>query len=292
MNTLQDAIARYIERLQPTQEQLKLAKERREKAIQKLHRTEFGVANLRQSGSLAKHTAIAPVRDADVIAYMRQGTSQEVAIELFDKLADWMREEYRGSGVTVRRQPHTIGIIYESGPNVDIVPGITVDDKGRKGLILNRHTGEWIQTNPVEQKEAIDYIVNKEPRFLDLVRLAKVWGKKQKHEYESYAMELLAGIPFLITEKLTVADDWPNFIYGFLWGVGYQVENEEPLYDWGSPNYNIFYDWTHDKLWDLKDAAYHDMHLVKDAIKAEKVGDMKTALKLMRQVFGDEFTAE
>lgn len=289
MATLNTGINGYIRKLRPTPGQIGEARARRDTAIKKLQRTDFRLSKLRKSGSIAKHTALRPVNDADVVAFMHQGMDLDKADEEFDELTEWMEERYGVRGATVRQQPHSIGILYESGPSVDIVPGVSLDQNGVTGEIRNRDTNEWIITSPAKQVNRVKYLAQREPRFYNYVRLAKQWGKLCDNGYSSYAMELLAERAFLGESGFEMPIGWAYVLEGFFEGVIEWVDSGEILEDWGNPENDVTEHWYKSQLKYISNMAEEDLEWLEEAINKDSKSYNREACRVMKKIFGDEF---
>ena len=104
-------------------------KQRREEIKEKM-RNHYGNNKYSSfdSGSFAKHTAINIKFDLDLVEPFKHsafGTLQD----MFDDVYDFLAEEYKDTGVTVRKQKVSVGVSFpiEEGDNkpveLDVVPG-------------------------------------------------------------------------------------------------------------------------------------------------------------------------
>ena len=85
------------------------------------------------SGSFAKHTATNVKFDLDLVEPFKHdafGTLQE----MFDSVHDFLAEEYKNTGVTIRKQKVSIGVSFpieegnEKPVELDVVPGRELSD--------------------------------------------------------------------------------------------------------------------------------------------------------------------
>ena len=104
-------------------------KKRREEIKAKMH-NHYGSDKYPsfESGSFAKHTATNVKFDLDLVEPFKRnafGTLQE----MFDSVHDFLTEEYKNTGVTIRRQKVSIGVSFpieegdEKPVELDVVPG-------------------------------------------------------------------------------------------------------------------------------------------------------------------------
>ena len=104
-------------------------KKRREEIKAKMH-DHYGCDKYSSfgSGSFAKHTATNVKFDLDLVEpfkYNAFGTLQE----MFDSVHDFLADEYKNTGVTIRKQKVSIGVSFpieegdEKPVELDVVPG-------------------------------------------------------------------------------------------------------------------------------------------------------------------------
>lgn len=109
-------------------------KKRREEIKAKMH-DHYGCDKYSSfgSGSFAKHTATNVKFDLDLVEPFKRnsfGTLQE----MFDSVHDFLAEEYKNTGVTIRRQKVSIGVSFpieegdEKPVELDVVPGRELSD--------------------------------------------------------------------------------------------------------------------------------------------------------------------
>lgn len=109
-------------------------KKRREEIKAKMH-NHYGSDKYPsfESGSFAKHTATNVKFDLDLVEPFKRnafGTLQE----MFDSVHDFLAEEYKNTGVTIRRQKVSIGVSFpieegdEKPVELDVVPGRELSD--------------------------------------------------------------------------------------------------------------------------------------------------------------------
>ena len=147
------------------------------------------------SGSFAKHTATNVKFDLDLVEPFKHnafGTLQE----MFDSVHDFLAEEYKNTGVTIRKQKVSIGISFpmeegdEKSVELDVVPGRELSDNDyfdSHDLNLCFNEDYWGFKKGTSQKtnihKQISHIEGKSSAR-QIIRLLKIW-KKQKGEVGS-----------------------------------------------------------------------------------------------------------
>lgn len=154
-----------------------------------------------QSGSFAKHTATNIKFDMDIVVPFKKtafGTLQE----MFDSVYNFLAEEYRGTGATIRKQKVSIGICFplEQGEDkpieVDVVPGRELkiaDYLETRDLNLCFNEDHWGFKKGSCQKtniqKQIEHIKGKENER-EVIRLLKIWKNQNNKNYKSFVIEL------------------------------------------------------------------------------------------------------
>ena len=116
----------------------------------------------------------------------------------FDKLYKLIRKRHndKQGGVEVRAQKFSIGITFQNGLKMDIVPALKHNEEGDLYLYCNRLEDEdqrLIRTNIEEQKRNFD---KSPPIARDLIKLLKLWRDAQPSDdgkglkFKSYGIEL------------------------------------------------------------------------------------------------------
>lgn len=153
------------------------------------------------SGSFAKHTAINVKFDLDLVEpfkYNAFGTLQE----MFDSVYDFLAEEYKNTGVTIRKQKVSIGVSFpieegdEKPVELDVVPGRELSDNDYSdsyNLNLCFNEDHWGFKKGSRQKtniqKQISHIEGKSSER-QIIRLLKIWKKQKDKKYKSFVIEL------------------------------------------------------------------------------------------------------
>lgn len=154
-----------------------------------------------ESGSFAKHTAINVKFDLDLVEPFKHGAFGTLQ-EMFDSVYDFLAEEYKNTGVTIRKQKVSIGVSFpiergdEKPVEIDVVPGRELkDDDYLKSRDLNLYFNEdhWGFKKGTSQKTNIQkQILHIEGKSSEreIIRLLKIWKKQKEKKYKSFVIEL------------------------------------------------------------------------------------------------------
>lgn len=181
---------------------------------------DFELKKMLLSGSLAKHTALKNINDADVAIYLVS------APEDLGELIDWLAEKLRHSFPNLKpeqvvKQNYSVKIEFRgTALDVDVVPVYQTDaDRGDWGQVVSQEDGTKIKTNVALHKEFIaDYRKNY-CAYAQAVRLLKWWTKTRKEEnsrfkFKSFMVELV--LAKLFDKKAFLKnDDYPEIMLGF-----------------------------------------------------------------------------
>jgi hypothetical protein len=243
------------------------------------------------TGSYRRSTMIAPLKDADVDAFMvldpkyfhhynGQNGGQgglldfvkRTLLKTYTKTPDISRN---GQAVTIRFEDFVI----------DVVPGFW--RQGGGFLIPNSISQSWISTDP---KKHVDIIstANQEHNsdFVPLVKMIKAWNKNINKYFRSFHLEVLA---LQILQGVTISD-YPSGIR-FYFDKGKTLITQKNLDPAGYGGDVGAYINTQEKI----DEASAKFQLAYDrAIKAEdfaRRGHIQNAVEMWIKVFGDYFPA-
>ena len=138
------------------------------------------------SGSLAKHTALRTINDADVAVYVISDD------DVVGGIIDWLAEELRSipnlNYDQVREQNYSVRIEFRgTGLAIDVVPVYQTDqDKDDWGSVFSQKDGTKLKTNITLHKEFIKKYREKYTTYAQVVRLLKWWAKIKKEENENF----------------------------------------------------------------------------------------------------------
>jgi len=200
------------------------------------------------SGSFAKHTAINVKFDLDLVEPFKHnafGTLQE----MFDSVHDFLADEYKNTGVTIRKQKVSIGISFpiengdEKPVELDVVPGRELSDDDyldSHDLNLFFNEDHWGFKKGTSQKtniqKQISHIEGKTSER-QIIRLLKIWKKQKGKKYKSFVIELA------VIKALDGYDGdnelWPRLKYTMEYLRDHIAESSFHLYDPGNTNNDV-----------------------------------------------------
>ncbi len=174
----------------------------------------FTLVKMLHFGSLAKGTAISPLKEMDVAVYLRPErlASHELG-SVLNTVRDLLVQVYpqmEPSQFVV--DPPAVTITYRtSGLNVDVVPIIPngkPDDRGNLPLT----SPEWVETSIPLHLEFVRARAERHSHYRELVRLTKWWRQEKDVPLSSFLIELVWA--HLVDGGL-VADDLQEALLGF-----------------------------------------------------------------------------
>ncbi len=177
-------------------------KNRREEIKSKMH-DHYGSDKYSSfgSGSFSKHTATNVKFDLDLVEPFKHSAFDTLQ-EMFDSIHDFLVEEYKNTGVTIRKQKVSIGVSFpiEEGDDkpveLDVVPGRELKDDDypdTHDLNLCFNEAHWGFKKGTYQKtniqKQISHIEGKSSER-QIIRLLKIWKKQKGKKYKSFVIEL------------------------------------------------------------------------------------------------------
>lgn len=205
--TLETILEDARKRIQVLPEELKEARERRDKIRAVLER-EFTSSPTYVNGSVAHGDALNPLTDVDVGVIVSgagstYGPGKVGPRELMDRAADAVREalrdEYDGLVVTVEGQRRAVWVqfrtpvtTYAKDFTADII--VAVDNPSGEGLFIpNAIQGTWDRAHPQKHTELV-LAANKDSRgtYTHAVRLLKHWCRMNGKPLCSWNIKALA----------------------------------------------------------------------------------------------------
>ncbi len=156
---------------------------------------EFDLIKMLHSGSVQKGTALSTRKEMDVAVYMKpENIEDQELLDILEYVREALVKVYEGQ---MKEEQFTLGThcvrvnFKGKGLDVDVVPVIYKGKSKDRGDLLNRDSGEWIETSiPLH----LDFIrARKElyPLFGDLVRMTKWWRDKIDFKFKSFLIELI-----------------------------------------------------------------------------------------------------
>ncbi len=252
--------------------------------IVSLLENDFEIVEAFASGSIPKRTAIKG-SDLDVIVALHYGKhiKNKKPSEVLQSVRDSLGEYRTG----VRKNGQAVTLRYETWPNVDVVPVAKIkndDETISYYEVPDMNCEEWILSKPKKHSENMaKRAADCGAEFRRTVRMIKWWNKQHSSYLQSYHIEVLALA--ILTGSL---DDYSWNVYKFFNGAHTKVQSslqhEEVFVD----NYLNLND-RQEAIKRLSSAK--DKALTAWAATYDKNDDHKTAIKLWRQIFGEEFPA-
>ena len=180
---------------------------------------DFELRKILLSGSLAKHTALKTLNDADVAIYV------ESAPDDVGQLTRWLAEKLRKafpnfSSEQVVMQTYSVRIDFRgSGLSVDVVPVYAEVGKADEdwGHLVSQEDGSKLRTNITLHKEFIRKRRKSNQHYAQVVRLLKWWVRTRKQEngqfgFKSFMVELV--LAKLVDDSASL-DDYPEALLSF-----------------------------------------------------------------------------
>ena len=151
---------------------------------------DFELKKMLLSGSLAKHTALKTINDADVAVYVAS------APEDIGELTDWLAKKLRSAFPNIHSdqvvvQDYSVKIEFRgTGLNIDVVP-VYYENDDDWGLLVSQEDGTRLRTNIRLHKEFIARRRTTYSHYAQLVRLLKWWIRIQKQENDELRFQVI-----------------------------------------------------------------------------------------------------
>ncbi|MCY4308669.1 MAG: CBASS oligonucleotide cyclase [Rhodobacteraceae bacterium] len=178
---------------------------------------DFELQKMLLSGSLAKHTALKNINDADVAVYV-SSAPQDVG-DLTVWLAGKLRKAFPNfNHDQVVIQNYSVKVEFRgTGLDVDVVP-IYKKDKDDWGELVSQEDGRRLLTNITLHKAFIKKRRVNYPSYAQIVRLLKWWIKTQKEldsdfKFKSFMVELI--LAKLFDDRKIAEDAYPEILLCF-----------------------------------------------------------------------------
>ena len=194
---------------------------------------------------------------------------------------------YKQSDVSKDKQVVKLDLISKYW-SFDIAPCFHTKEnsEGKSFYLIPNGTGNWIKTDPTIDRDRMKELNAKhDGKMLPMIRLVKKWNKHAKVlTIDGYVMECLIAQYFKIHNNCK--DDTHELFIDVLDSISVNLFN--PIMD---PK-NIQGDLnklSNNEKWNLKKKASNILEKTSFAIKAESSGDIKRALVIWKDIFGDDF---
>ena len=174
---------------------------------------DFELKKMLLSGSLAKHTALKTINDADVAVYVAS------APEDIGELTTWLAKKLRSAFPNINPdqvviQNYSVKMEFRgTGLNIDVVP-VYYENDDDWGLLVSQDDGTRLRTNIRLHKEFIAKRRTTFGHYAQIVRLLKWWIRTQKQEndefrFKSFMIELIVA-KILDDGRLSDDNDYPQ----------------------------------------------------------------------------------
>lgn len=178
---------------------------------------DFELIKMLLSGSLAKHTALKSINDADVAVYV--SSAPDDIGELMDWLATKLRSAFPNfNSDQVVVQNFSVQVQFRgTGLDVDVVP--VYHQRDDWGLLVSQEDGSKLKTNISLHKEFIANRRKEHATYAQVVRLLKWWVRMRKSEndgfrFKSFMVELVAA-KLYDDRTFSNRDDYPETMLEF-----------------------------------------------------------------------------
>lgn len=160
---------------------------------------DFALVKMLHAGSVAKSTGLRNINDLDVAIYVRRADAPSD-----DELVSWLADRLDEANPNMGRDQfvendHTVTISFKtSALDVDAVPVIYDGADDDRGDLINRHTGDRVETSiPLH----LEFIRSRRKtygdEYIELIRLSKWWKREAKKNHapdlrlKSFIVELI-----------------------------------------------------------------------------------------------------
>lgn len=215
MIDLDEILWQFVREVEPTQEQKEDAQRTHNNLREKLRtkNMEERILGSYLSGSYARHTAIAPLDDVDIIilidptkwkiGFFRRFPEPAAVLKTFEGAL-----RYRYPQSELRTQRRSIGLKLHR-MDLDVVPAIPESRESDMIRIPDAKADEWIVSAPkVHSQAATEVNKARSNLFIPLVKLLKYWNSQlpTTAQVKSFAIETLAVRIFQGVRFATLAE--------------------------------------------------------------------------------------
>jgi len=180
---------------------------------------DFELRKILLSGSLAKHTALKTINDADVAVYVKSAPDD------VGQLTKWLAEKLRKAFPNfrpdqVKVQTYSVRVDFRgSGLSVDVVPVYAEAENEDEdwGHLVSQEDGKKLRTNITLHREFIRTRRKNDQHYTQVVRLLKWWVRIRKEEnehfgFKSFMVELVLA---RLLDEGAKLDDYPEALMSF-----------------------------------------------------------------------------
>ena len=268
----------------------------------------FALVKMLHAGSVAKGTGLRTVDDLDVAVYVRR---TDVPSQDDRELVSWLADRLDEANPNMSRdqfieQQHTVKIEFRgTGLDVDVVPVLYDGADDDRGDLINRNTGERVETSV---KLHLQFIRSRKakygPQYAELIRLTKWWKRHALKSHPDLRMKsfIIELIWAHLAENGTSLSDYPEALESFFVHLVKRPEKPIAFTDFGpapsptdapmqiidpvNPDNNIAKDYTINDRNRISDAAMEALSAIQEARFAPTKG---RELELWQRIFGSSF---
>jgi hypothetical protein len=250
-----------------------------------LLKNDFEILDAFATGSLPKYTAVKDHADLDVfvVLHYTKHAKDKKPSQVLQAVQNCLRE-YR---TNVRKNGQAVTLYYKTWPNADIVPVFrTTDNEGRTTHynVPDMNSETWIASDPLKHAETLSTINNSYGvEFKRIIKMIKWWNHQHSHLLSSYHIEVLATK--ILLGKFS---NYPWEIFQFF-DKAIELAKSSLWYEWSYVD--SYLDWK------TRPEVIKRFELARDRARDawyrtyNKNSDDEGAIKIWRQIFGDEFPA-
>lgn len=192
---VEDLMRSVLQSVEPQQHHVEEAKRSHAFLRSQLETGRFGarIDHSRLIGSYARHTAVAPIDDIDILFVLKPECWRGLVFgpdpnDVLRSFHGAIKYRYRNS--SVRRQRRSVGLIM-SRRAIDVVPALPTQDPD-VFLIPDRREDQWIETAPTRHAAAvIEANAQAGGLLVPTIKLAKYWNQQlpKNTRLKSFAVE-------------------------------------------------------------------------------------------------------
>lgn len=268
---------------------------------------DFALVKMLHAGSVAKGTGLRHINDLDVAIYVRRADAPSD-----DDLVPWLADRLHEATPNMTREQfienqHSVTIVFRgSGLDVDAVPVIYDGAEDGRGDLINRRTGERVETSiPLHLEFIRARRKSHGDGYPELIRLSKSWKREATKTYapelclKSFIIELVWAH---LADSGTDLTDYPRALEQFFVHLAKRIDEPIAFDDYGNkpahsgaamevidpvnPANNIAKDYTTADRDRISEAAIVALSAINEAAFAPTKG---REVELWRRVFGPSF---
>jgi hypothetical protein len=155
----------------------------------------FALVKMRNSGSVAKGTALKTINDMDIAVYVKADAVGQQESEILSFVHQALINIYTRYNMKEDQFSignHCVKVSFRgSGLDVDVVPVIYEGDPDDKGYLISKHTGERFLTSIPLHLDFIRKRKSNQPEYAKMVRITKWWRNQRGFKMKSFLIELI-----------------------------------------------------------------------------------------------------